>query len=64
MDAWALVPTHLNLSVPTGTRPLARRLKRLLTSYVVKCNRRHRRTAHLFQDRYKSIVIEIYLKAL
>ncbi len=41
--AWALMANHVRLLVRTGTRPLAQRLKRLLTSYVVKCNRQHTR---------------------
>jgi hypothetical protein len=33
-------------------------MRRLLTGYVVNFNRRHRRVGHLFQNRYKSIVVE------
>jgi hypothetical protein len=33
-------------------------MKRLLTGYVVNFNRRHKRYGHLFQNRYKSIVVE------
>jgi REP element-mobilizing transposase RayT len=33
-------------------------MKRLLTGYAVFYNRRHRRHGHLFQNRYKSIVVE------
>lgn len=56
--AWALMPNHFHLLVRTGTQPLAQSMKRLLTGYVVNFNRRHKRTGHLFQNRYKSIVIE------
>ncbi len=64
VDAWALMANHVRLLVRTRMRPLARRLKRLLTGAVVKFTRKHTRTDHLVQDRYKSIVVEIYLKAL
>jgi hypothetical protein len=33
-------------------------MKRLLTGYVVNFNLRHKRTGHLFQNRYKSIICE------
>ena len=56
--AWALLPDHVHLLVRTGTRPLARTMRSLLTGYAGAFNRRHRRTGHLFQNRYKSIVVE------
>jgi REP element-mobilizing transposase RayT len=56
--AWALLPNHFHLLVRTGTRPLARSMRSLLTGYAGAFNRRHRRTGHLFQNRYKSIVVE------
>ena len=33
-------------------------MRRLLTGYAVWFNRRHLRSGHLFQNRYKSIVCE------
>jgi putative transposase len=56
--AWALLPNHAHLLVRTGTRPLSQSLRSLLTGYAGTFNRRHKRTGHLFQNRYKSIVIE------
>ena len=56
--AWALLPTHAHLLVRTGQRPLARCMRALLTGYAGAFNRRHRRVGHLFQNRYKSIVVE------
>jgi putative transposase len=56
--AWALLPNHAHFLVRTGGRPLARTMRSLLTGYAGAFNRRHRRTGHLFQNRYKSIVVE------
>jgi putative transposase len=56
--AWALLSNHAHLLVRTGARPLARCMRSLLTGYAGAFNRRHRRTGHLFQNRYKSIVVE------
>jgi putative transposase len=41
-------------------------MKRLLTGYAVSFNRRHRRSGHLFQNRYKSILCQedLYLMEL
>ena len=56
--AWALLPNHVHLLVRTGRMPLARAMRSLLTGYAGAFNRRHKRTGHLFQNRYKSIVVE------
>jgi REP element-mobilizing transposase RayT len=56
--AWALLPNHAHLLVRTGTRPLPRCMRSLLTGYAGAFNRRHKRGGHLFQNRYKSIVVE------
>ncbi len=56
--AWALLPNHAHLLVRTGTRPLPRSMRSLLTGYAGAFNRRHHRVGHLFQNRYKSILVE------
>src|SRR5574337_291505 len=56
--AWALLPNHVHLLLRTGQRPLASLMRRLLTGYAIGFNRRHRRHGHLFQNRYRSIVVE------
>jgi len=64
--AWALLPNHAHLLVRTGWRPLAAAMRSLLTGYAGAFNRRHKRHGHLFQNRYKSIVVEedTYLQEL
>ena len=56
--AWAVLPNHAHLLLRTGTRPLARSMRSLLTGYAGAFNRRHKRVGHLFQNRYKSIVCD------
>ena len=56
--AWALLPNHAHLLVRTGSRPLPRSMRSLLTGYASAFNRRHQRTGHLVQNRDKSIVVE------
>jgi hypothetical protein len=45
------------LLMPTATS-LSHLMRRLLTGYAVVFNRKHSRSGHLFQNRYKSIVCE------
>jgi REP-associated tyrosine transposase len=64
--AWALMSNHFHLLLKTGRNAIATVMRRLLTGYAVTYNRRHRRTGHLFQNRYKSILCqeEAYLLEL
>lgn len=54
--AGALIPNHHHLLLRTGNMSISRMMQRLLTGYVIFFNRRHNRTGHLFQNRYKSVV--------
>ena len=56
--AWALMTNHVHLLLRTGKVPIASVMRRLLTGYAVKFNRKHNRHGHLFQNRYKSILCE------
>lgn len=56
--AWALIPNHFHLLLRTGETPLGSVMRRLLTGYAVTFNRRHARSGHLFQNRYKSILCQ------
>ena len=56
--AWALIPNHCHLLLQTGTAPIATVMRRLLTGHAICFNRRHRRSGHLFQNRYKSILCQ------
>ena len=56
--AWALIPNHFHLLLRTGSTPLSKVMRRLMTGYAVTFNKRHKRSGHLFQNRYKSIVCQ------
>ena len=64
--AWALMTNHVHLLLRTGIVPLSTLMRRVLTGYAMAFNRRHRRSGHLFQNRYKSILCqeETYLLEL
>jgi putative transposase len=56
--AWALLPNHAHLLIRTGVRPLSMAMRILLAGYAGAFNRRHKHIGHLFQNRYKSILVE------
>ncbi len=56
--AWSLMSNHFHLLLQTGRVPLVTVMRRLLTGYAIKFNRRHKRHGHLFQNRYKSILCQ------
>jgi putative transposase len=56
--AWVLMDNHVHLLLYSGQPGISSFMRRLLTGYAVWFNRRHRRSGHLFQNRYKSILCE------
>jgi putative transposase len=56
--AWCLLSNHFHLVLKSGERPLAWIMRRLMTGHAVRYNLRPERSGHLFQNRYKSIVVE------
>jgi putative transposase len=56
--AWSLMNNHFHLVLCPRGLHLKDLMRRLMTGYAGWYNRRHRRTGHLFQNRYKSIVVE------
>ncbi|HAD03926.1 MAG TPA: transposase [Desulfuromonas sp.] len=56
--AWALLSNHFHLLLMPTSTPLSSFMRRLLTGYAVSFNRNNKRSGHLFQNRYKSIVCE------
>ncbi len=56
--AWCLLSNHFHLLLRRGDQPLSAIMRRLMTAHAVRFNLRHERAGHLFQNRYKSIVVE------
>ncbi|MBI4350581.1 MAG: transposase [Elusimicrobia bacterium] len=56
--AWCLIPNHFHLLILRGRSPLSEIMRRLMTGYAVGVNLRYKRSGHLFQNRYKSILCE------
>ncbi len=64
--AFVLMGNHFHLVVRRAGSSLGHCIKRLLTGYSVAFNLRHRRTGHLFANRYKAVLCEddLYLLQL
>lgn len=56
--AWACMSNHFHLLLRPGEGCLSPVMRRLMTGHAVTFNRRHKRQGHLFQNRYKSFVVE------
>lgn len=56
--AFVLMNNHFHLLTQTRHPNLARWMHWLLTSYTIAFNKRHGRSGHLFQGRYKSFLVE------
>jgi REP element-mobilizing transposase RayT len=56
--AWVLMGNHVHLVLRTGALPLAWLMRRLNTGFAGGFNRRHERVGYLFQNRFKSRLVE------
>lgn len=56
--AWALMSNHFHLLLCPRESKLSVFMRRLLTGYAIVFNLQHKRSGHLFQNRYKSIVCQ------
>jgi len=55
--AWCLLGNHAHFVLQTGPRLLADLMARLNSRHAQRFNRRSNRKGHLFQDRYKAVLI-------
>ncbi|MBN1900912.1 transposase [Candidatus Sumerlaeota bacterium] len=59
LHAYCLMPTHFHLLVESGDlNGLSEMMRRLLTAFTIFYNRRYERHGHLFQGRFKSLVVD------
>ena len=58
LHAFCLMDNHVHLMLSEGNEDLAKVMKRISVSYVYYFNKKYRRVGHLFQDRFKSEVVE------
>lgn len=56
--AWVLMDNHYHLLIETPSSNLSQAIRHLNGVYTQGFNRRHRRVGHLFQGRFKAILVE------
>jgi REP element-mobilizing transposase RayT len=56
--AWCLITNHAHLVLQSNEVPLAILMKRLNARHAQRHNRREARVGHVFQARYKAVLIE------
>jgi putative transposase len=59
IHGYCLMPNHYHLEITTPESNISRSIQWLNQSYATYINIRHQRSGHLFQGRFKSVVIEI-----
>ncbi|MSR65127.1 MAG: hypothetical protein EXS18_05025 [Verrucomicrobiae bacterium] len=58
VHVYCLMPNHYHLVVETPRGNLSRAIGWLQVTYTVRFNRRHRRSGHLFQRRFKAQLVD------
>lgn len=58
VHAFCLMTNHIHLALQVGNIPLSRGMQNLSFRYTRWINQRERRTGHLFQGRYKAVLID------
>ncbi len=58
LHAFCLMDNHIHLAVRTGEVSLSRIMQNLMFRYARHVNRRHGRVGHLFQGRFRSVVVD------
>ncbi len=56
--AWVLMSNHVHILFKSGEEGISSVMRKLLTWYAQYYNRRHNRTGHLFENRYKSVLCD------
>jgi putative transposase len=56
--AYCLMDNHIHVLLQEHTEPLSSSIKRISSSYVFWFNKKHGRCGHLFQERFKSEVVD------
>jgi len=58
LHAYALMDNHYHLLIETPKANLSQIMQNINTSYTVYINRKYRRAGHLFQGRFKGIIVD------
>ncbi|OGW36497.1 MAG: hypothetical protein A2Y97_14045 [Nitrospirae bacterium RBG_13_39_12] len=58
LHAYVLMDNHYHLMVETPKANISQTMQNINTSYTVYINKKHRRSGHLFQGRFKGMIVD------
>ncbi|MHB8881307.1 MAG: REP-associated tyrosine transposase [Thermodesulfovibrionales bacterium] len=58
LHAYVLMDNHYHFMIETPKANLSQTMQNINTSYTVYANKKHRRSGHLFQGRFKAIIVD------
>lgn len=59
LHSFCLMPNHFHLLLEQcGETEIAKIISQICTSYAMYVNKKHKRVGHVFQERYKAVIIE------
>ena len=59
LHSFCLMPNHFHLLIEQhGNVPVSKLISKICTSYAMYLNKKYKRVGHVFQERFKSVVIE------
>jgi putative transposase len=58
LHAYVMMDNHYHLMVETPKANISQTMQNINTSYTVYINKKHRRSGHLFQGRFKGIIVD------
>jgi REP element-mobilizing transposase RayT len=59
LHVFCLMPNHFHLLIEqTGDVPISKLISQMCTSYSMYINKKYKRVGHLFQDKFKAVLIE------
>lgn len=59
LHSFCLMPNHFHMLVEQcGDIPISKLISQICTSYAMYINKKYKRVGHIFQERFKSVIIE------
>lgn len=59
LHAFCLMPNHFHLLIEQiGEIPISKIISQICTSYAMYLNKKHKRAGHVFQDKFKAVLVE------
>ena len=59
LHSFCLMPNHFHLLIEqTGNVPISKLISQVCTSYAMYINKKYKRVGHVFQDKFKAVLIE------